>query len=591
MCGISGVFNSKPDLIQKSLQEMSDAIIHRGPDDYGYFIYPEAGVGLASRRLSIIDLSENGRMPMKSEDGNIVVVQNGEIYNFISLSADLKALGHSFSSGSDTEVIVHGYEEWGVSLFSKLEGMFAIAIYDLRDGRLYLARDRFGIKPIYYFRNSTTLYFSSEVKSFLALGRDIFSRVIDHRSTERLIGFTFFPSNERSLFRDVKKISPGTYITVNRYGEVVETKYYDLRMTPQRSHLDFDSAVSELDGLLYHAVKSHLMSDVSTGILLSGGLDSSLLTAMVTRENQNPVLTYTAKFNHKLNESDNALAVAKYLGTSHSEILINPQEINNNIELVANDLDDLTSFDPGLITTKILCREIKKRGTTVLLLGEGADELFGGYSWFGLSQIPFSLLNYSSRSALYYYAISRNLSFKPKKYYEIWEKINRAYFDTDIFKNISNVELLLQLPNHLLMKVDKGSMSASIEARVPYLDRKVVEFVYNLPREYKLRGKVFSNKATNEKHILREVAKKYLPENLANRKKRGFMLPMGEVLESNIDKVKSYVLSNNSLNSALFKKSDIASLFERSTMPMLSTQREYLLWRLFLLEVWYRNVR
>ncbi len=591
MCGIAGIINERPDWIESGLKKMSGAITHRGPDDSGFFIDKAAGVGLASRRLSIIDLSENGHMPMTNEDGTVVACQNGEIYNYQDLFKDLVAHGHKFKSVSDTEVIVHGYEEWGTALFGKLRGMFAIAIFDRVAGRTILARDRIGIKPLYYFRNSTTTYFSSEAKSFLALDRSVFSRDLNYQLIELLLGFMFLPDRERTSFDKVRKVVPGHYLQVNKRGEIIDSTYYDLTEAKDTYRGGFDGAVAELDALLSEAVKSHLMSDVPLGVLLSGGLDSSLITALVKKQTDSRVLTFTAKFNHRFNESDKALTVARYLGTDHSEIIINPAEVNRDIENIASELDDLSTLDPGLLTTKILCREVKKKGVTVLLLGEGADEIFGGYSWFGLSQLPFSAMPSIVRSALYYYAVSRNITFNPLKYYPFWNQQYRNFRNHDIFRNTSNIELLLQLPNHLLMKVDKGSMAASVEARVPYLDHKVIEFVYSLPREFKLKSRVYSPTSLNEKYILREVAKRYLPEGLVNRKKRGFMLPMKEVLESNFDKVKSYALAENSITSRFIPRKKIESLFKPSAIPPLAMEREYLLWRIFLLEVWYRWAR
>lgn len=588
MCGIAGFVNA-PGENEQTLKKITDVLAHRGPDDSGYFLDTEKGVGLGSRRLAIVDLSPNGRMPMSDDSGQVFLVQNGEIYNYLEIKGELENKGHRFKSTGDSEVILKGYLEWGENVFSKLRGMFAIAIYDKSRQVSYLVRDRIGIKPLYYLERGRAFYFASEVKSFFSLTNDLFSRSLNLDRLKILMGFMFLPLSHQTLFDDVKKVLPAHYLKITEE-KTENICYWKLREPRPFYDGTFDQAVDDLDNLLSQTVKSHLMSDVPLGVMLSGGLDSSLIAALVKKHSNSSVLTFTAKFDHPFNESEKALRVARHLQTNHQEILIDPQEINQNIESIAYDLDDLTTFDGGLLTTKILCREIKKKGVTVLLLGEGSDEIFGGYSWFGLSQNPYRLLPGALRAFAYYYAISRNLTFNPLFYYQFWQRLYGRLKDKDIFRTISNLELLIQLPNHLLMKVDKGSMAASVEARVPYLDHKLVEFAYSLPAGFKLKGDWFSGKSLNEKYILREVAKRYLPPEFLAEKKRGFMLPLKEVLQANLPKVKDYTFSSQALIGQVLPRQTLESLFQPSNFAFLNTQKEYLLWRIFLFEVWHQNL-
>ncbi|OGC70111.1 asparagine synthase (glutamine-hydrolyzing) [candidate division WWE3 bacterium RIFOXYC1_FULL_39_7] len=588
MCGIAGIINGSPKS-EEILQSMLNSIKHRGPDDWGMHVDKERGAFLGSRRLSILDLSPKGHMPMYSADRSLVICQNGEIYNYPQLKVELEKLGYHFESSSDTEAILHGYEEWGTGVFEKLQGMFAISIYDSRNHKFILVRDRIGIKPVYYLSKDRTLYYSSEVKAFDNIPDFSLRGNLDMEAVNKMLGFMFYPDSAHTMIRGVLKLEPGYFLEVNsETGEYTKNRYWSLIENEQVKRLSFEDAVSQLENLLKETVKSHLMSDVPLGVLLSGGLDSSLITALMKEQTNGEVLTFNAKFNHKFNESEYAKQVSEHLGTKHQEILIDAGVINNNIEAYIKDFDDLTSFDGGLISTKILCTELKRQGVTVVLLGEGSDEIFGGYSWFGLSQLPYSVMPNRVVSALYYYALSRNITFNPKFYYDIWHQKYIENYNEDMFRNISSVELNVQLSNHLLMKVDKGTMAASVEARVPYLDHKVVEFVYSLPSQFKLKGSVQSMRNINEKYILREVAKKYLPEEIVARKKRGFLMPMDDVLKANLDKVRDYAFSANSVSQKLMTVSALEDLFEPTDFKVLQQQKEYLLWRIFLIESWNR---
>jgi asparagine synthase (glutamine-hydrolysing) len=585
MCGIAG-FLIKNNAINKEqsielLNDMTASITHRGPDEKALFHDETCALGM--QRLAIVDLSEN-IYPVFSQDKSNILIFNGEIYNYKELRTELSQK-YKFITDSDSEVIIHGYSEWGKEIFSKLRGMFAIALWDKRESKLVLVRDRLGIKPIYYVENEKGLFFASEAKAL----HKIINGKLSKENLKLLLGFMYLPNSEDTVIEGVKKLPSACILEVTpKSTKPTITKYWSPMVDQKVQGLNFDEAYSQLEKLLVETVKMHLMSDVALGLLLSGGVDSSLLAGIITKNNLSKSLnTYTAKFSHKNNESELAKKTADYLGTVHHELFIDTTRVGEQIEDLIDVFDDLTTFDGGIITTKLLCNQIRKDGTKVLLLGEGADELFGGYSWFGLSQSPANLFPKYFRTWLYYYATSRNIGVNPLRYVNY---LNKKFTNvTDIFAQISNFELTTQLPNHLLMKVDKGSMSESIEARVPYLDHKLVEFVYSLKAEFKLNGTSINFAKSNEKYILREIAKKYLPYDVSTRKKRGFMLPMKDIIDSSLPKIKSYLLARDSISLSLFSRKFIESLFINTGYSLLDMEKEYFLWRLSILEVWARK--
>jgi asparagine synthase (glutamine-hydrolysing) len=583
MCGIAGFFqkNSHYSLAQSEdvLRDMTSRIRHRGPDENSNYIDSKCALGM--ERLAIIDLQKN-IYPIFSSDKSKVLIFNGEIYNYLALKNEL-AVKYDFKTNTDAEVIIHGYCEWGIEVFTKLRGMFAVAIWDKNKSQLTLARDRIGIKPLYYFEKDALFFFASEVKAL----KNVISRKLDLENLRTLTGFNYLPDSNSTILSGVKKVPPATIIEISST-DIIKKKYWELEVKPEISDLDYDSALENLENLLIESVKLHLRSDVPLGLLLSGGVDSSLLAGIITKNSLVSSLnTYTARFNHSNDESGFAQETAKKLGTTHHEIFVDTLRIAQNIESLVDVFDDLSTFDGGIITTKLLCHQIKKDSTKVLLVGEGADEMFGGYSWFGISKPPFNLLPKTIRTYLYYYATTRNFYHKPM---EFVSKISKLFSDsTDLFKSISNFEIQTQLPNHFLMKVDKGSMSESVEARVPYLDHQLVEFVYSINSKFKLHGKFPQLNKVSEKYILREIAKKYISVETATRKKRGFLLPMKDVLISSQSKLKDYLLDDNALGGNMFSRNFIKSLFENSKIELINMQREYFLWRLFILEVWAKK--
>ncbi|MEW6101517.1 MAG: asparagine synthase (glutamine-hydrolyzing) [Candidatus Omnitrophota bacterium] len=593
MCAIAGIISkARYANFISDCGRMLKFLRHRGPDDQGFFIDEKEGVYLGHNRLSIIDLSERGRQPFFNEDKSVVVLVNGEIYNYKSLRSELKARGHVFYSDSDSETVVHAYEEWKEDSINRLRGMFAICIWDLKDKKLILARDSIGIKPLYYLKTDKIFAFASEAKGFLGLNEGFWKPQINTSALEMLLAFPFIFEGEATLLSGVNKVPAGALLIYKGDGSLTLKKYWQLGFNAKRHDLGFKETSRQLEERLTEAVRLHLQSDVKLGVLLSGGLDSSLISALSAKVSRQPISTFTVGNQHLWDERPYAQKVAKHILSAHTSIEVNPQEVTDKIEELAWFYDDLSTLDPGIITTYLISEKIKQFGIKVLLVGEGGDEVFGGYSWYGLSQLPFKFMPMLVRDWIYYYAISRRLPgaafFKQAM---LMHRLIQGSTEKDIFRQIAGFEIKYQLPNHYLMKVDKGTMAHSLEARVPYLDRDIVEFAYNLPAEFKLRSRWFSMRSANEKLILRDVATRYLPAEVAYRKKRGFSLSIPQVLRSNTDKIKDYVLSKDSISREAFPLKRLEQLFDfKETMySPFDKEKEYLLWKLFLIEAWRKK--
>lgn len=592
MCAIAGIIcRHKHKDLETEIRAMTETLRNRGPDGEGYLLDKKDGVYLGHRRLSIIDLSERANQPLFNEDKTLALVFNGEIYNYIELREELLAKKHVFSSQTDSEVLVHGYEEWGLDLLNRINGMFAFCIYDSVKKEAVLARDHIGIKPLYYLNLPSMLLFASESRAFHVLKKEFWQPRINEEMLAKMLLFQYVIDKEQTIYKRVKKVPAGHYVHYKN-GQIAIRAYWNLNINSGFSDLSFEAAASKCDEEFNRSIKWQLRSDVPVGILLSGGIDSSLVAAVAKRYAKT-VNTFTATFNHQLDERVYAKRCAEHIGTNHTEFNINPMSINNRIEEIIQYYDDLSSFDGGLFTIYLMAERIRQFNIKVLLVGEGSDEIFGGYSWFGLSQWPFKYAPAIIKSCIYHYCISRQFLpiAKNLKHTFYMHRILSSFGEKDIFRRVSRFEVAHQLPNHFLMKVDHGTMAHSLEARVPYLDKGLVEFAYSLPAAYKLKGEVFNFYKNNEKLIQREVAKEYLPPDIYTRKKRGFSIPMELVLKSNTDKVRDYVSAPNSIARSLYSASELERMFEfKNTLySPLHKQKEFVLWRLFLLDVWKKN--
>lgn len=583
MCGIFGVIGGKPLDIKNSVQKLR----HRGPDDIGFFSGKSISLGFT--RLSIIDLSKNGAQPMCNEKKDVWIVFNGEIYNFLDLKSKLKK--HQFKSSSDTEVLIHGYEEWGIEgLLERIDGMFAFCLYDEKKGLCYLARDRVGKKPLYLYRASSYIAFSSEVKAFFELSS--FKFEIDKPMFGLWLGFSYLPDNSGTIIKNVSKVAPGHFIMVGLEDHSVEDRsFWSLKESRvSENPRTFEESVQILEKLLVESVKERLVSDVPLGILLSGGLDSSLITAIACRNSKEKINTINIAFeNSNIDESFYADNVANYCGTNHLDLKVKIDDAYGEFRDSIEIFDDLSTIDGGLFSTYLMSKEVRKQGIKVVLVGEGADEVFGGYSWFQFSQFPFSLMPDILKSCGYYYAIMRTISNPVFRGYPLvlnrmLNEISKGYF-----KKAQYYEITHSLPNHYCMKLDKGTSAAGIEARAPFLDYKVVEEAFNMPRQYLLRGGTASLKSSNEKYILREIAKKYLPANIYTRKKKGGMLPTYDILNCGLKYDGDTIIENNIL-AAVFGRSYLTDLIKSTPkIKIIKWEREWILWKCLVFSLWYEK--
>jgi asparagine synthase (glutamine-hydrolysing) len=584
MCGIIGYFNlaadQSPQEMRQSVERMATTLRHRGPDDAGVWTDPKAGIALGFRRLAILDLSSNGAQPMTSADGRYVIIFNGEIYNHRELRAELEESGFSFRGTSDTEVMLAGCSRWGAeATVPKLWGMFAIALWDRVEQTLLLARDRLGKKPLYYGKFGSTYLFGSELKGLHA--HPDFSADVDRDVLAMYTRFGYIP-NRHSIFRGVNKLPPG-HVALLRRREPVQVKpYWQVRKfiedSPRRpTEISAPEAVDELERLLRDSVARRMIADVPLGALLSGGIDSSTVVALMQAQINRPVKTFSIGFKEAAyNEADAAKRVASHLGTDHTELYVTPEEAQSVIPQLP-DLYDEPFADSSQIPTFLVCR-LARRHVTVSLSGDGGDELFSGYSGYRLAQNVWNRLRLVPRSArsaaastiqkisaenwdslyskvqpilpqrlrrkmlgdqLYKLARVAGVADADALHHmiiSIWKSPDQLVLggrelltplsDAGVREGIPNFtermmyfDLITYLPDDILVKVDRASMGVSLEARCPLLDHRVVEFAWRLPLSYKQRDGY-------GKWILREVLHRYVPRHLVDRPKMGFGVPI-----------------------------------------------------------------
>ncbi|PIS20627.1 asparagine synthase (glutamine-hydrolyzing) [candidate division WWE3 bacterium CG08_land_8_20_14_0_20_43_13] len=583
MCGLAGILSFTSDDNSPYIAQvgrMADSVKHRGPDNQVF--WSDERVFLGFDRLSIIDLSSSGNQPMTNEDNSIVIVFNGEIYNFKELLPQLQS-SHIFVSHSDTEVLIHGYEQWGLSgLLGKIEGMFAFCLYDRVKKEAYLVRDRIGKKPLYYWATSDFVAFASETKAFFTQRDFVFD--VDQEAFDLWLGFPYLPDNEKTLISGIRKVPPAHYLTIKENNGLSLHRYWQISYSPFTG--DFAQALEQTENLLLTSIRKRLVADVPVGILLSGGLDSSLIAALAKKEGSHVRAINISFSNSTIDESPFAQKVADYCGLDLIKLQLNCPDLYQSFKENIWIFDDLSTYDSGLFSTYLMSQRVKETGIKVLLTGEGADEVFGGYTWFGLSKYPFSLLPQSFKSLLYYYAIMRVVSKPCFLKYASWLNSRLNEQAGSFFEKLQRYEIQYSLPNHYCMKLDKGSSAASVEARTPYLAHYLVELACNLPDKYKMAGDFFSLSRSNEKFVLREVAKKYLPEEICQRKKKGGMFPLYQLLEIGLEKERELILNNPYLVRA-FGRSGLERLLPRQNFKPLIRQREWLGWKCLVFALWF----
>ena len=605
MCGICGIAGSSG---RDRLEEMLSTLVHRGPDSGGTHV--DGDVALGARRLSIIDLA-GGDQPIENEDGTLVVVQNGEIYNYPELRRELERGGHVFRTNCDTEVHLHLYEEHGAEYPRLLRGMFAVAVWDAPRHRLVLARDRYGIKPLYYRDTGGTLEFASELR---ALPRGD----IDPDAIEAFLAFNSIPA-PYSIFKDVRKLPPGHVLVREESGSVRLTRYSRPGPLPVRGD-DEAELVEELRARLRDSVRAHLLADVPVGVLLSGGVDSALLAALAAEATGEAVRTFTIGFEERsFDERADARRVAERYSTDHHELLVRPDP-QLLLETLADVFDEPFADSSALPT--YLVSQLAAEHVKVALSGEGGDELFGGYYTYtadlladrfgGIASIARPLverLPASTAKASFDYKAKRfvrSAHLPPLERHHGWKEIfsrdlraelrgARSGFDpVDLYREryaetagapelarLQDVDFGIYLVDDLLVKTDRASMANSLEARVPFLDSAITNFAFSLPTKHKVRG-------LSKKVLLRKAAEPLLPREVVHGRKRGFSIPAAAWLRGELEPFARATLSAETLRrQGFFEPAVVTRLIDEHVAGVEDRSRQ--LWGLLAFTLWHER--
>lgn len=626
MCGICGVVyrDSARHVDPRTLKGMADTILHRGPDAVGYHL--DGPTGLASRRLSIIDL-EGGDQPIYNEDRSLAIVYNGEIYNYARLREELLAAGHQFSTDSDTEVVVHGYEQWGCGLLERLNGMFAFALWDSHSHRLLIARDRTGIKPLYYVSTNSAFLFSSEIKAILA--HPGVERRINPVALNAYLTFEYVPT-PLSIFEGIHKLPPG-HLLILENGETRIERYWDfpLEHSEEDHRLEETDAVARLRSALREAVELEMVADVPIGVLLSGGIDSSAVAAAMMQVSPGNVQSFSiAMDDPSFDESQYARLVARHLGTQHYERTITAADLVNLVPKIAEFMDEPLA-DSSIIPTTLLSRFVREH-VKVALGGDGGDELFAGYSTLQAHRLMQSYERFVPRPvrAIIPALADRlptsfnniSLDFKVKRFadgtdrplgvrHQQWlgsftseekERILRPDLRCTREQTYSLVEqhltncraenplnrvlyldMKMYMEGDILPKVDRASMSASLEVRVPLLNRVMLDFTARLPLTYKLHG-------LTTKYLLRRAIADQLPPRIWRRGKKGFNVPIARWIAGPLlDMTRDLLHPDRLRREGFFEPDAVQSLISDHLVRRRDARK--LLWTLLTFEMWYQQ--
>ncbi len=625
MCGITGFVDYGHGSDQDVIRAMVKAVDYRGPDSQGSEVYETATakVGLGHSRLSIIDTSEAGNQPMSF--GHTTVVFNGEIYNFREIQKTLTDLGHTFQSQSDTEVILHAYRQWGVELVHHFIGMFAFAIYDEQERELRIFRDRAGVKPLYYYYHEDLFLFGSELKSMMAHPK--FEKVIDEQSVVAYINLGYVPSPQ-SIFRNTNKLEPGHslhYSISNR--EIRITKYWDVTefYSKPKETISYDEAKDQLKGLLHSAFNYRLVSDVPVGLFLSGGYDSTAVAAILQKDRTEKIKTFTIGFEEGINEAPYAKDTAEYLGTDHTEYICTEQEAQSIIYDLPFYFDEPFA-DQSAIPT-ILVSRIARESVKVALSADGGDEIFSGYDFYvrlrnwqdTFNKIPSWLksaggyachlaanLVPSSRIAQKHKLHSVGESLHPNEKIQALNFYHNAIsiphvvksnllvnrlqnhpnglgLNVDQFKNDIEVVMAMDfkhyLQNDILTKVDRSTMSVSLEGREPFLDHRIIQQVAALPFEFKSKG-------PERKILLKDIVHDYIPKSMMDRPKSGFGVPILGWLRNDL----SFLLDEYMSEQGISKSGLFHPDYVKEIIDQFKSGKFYytpVIWRLLMFQMWF----
>jgi asparagine synthase (glutamine-hydrolysing) len=637
MCGITGIYHyssGESRVDERILNSMARAMAHRGPDDAGIYLNPERRLGLGFRRLAIIDLSPAGHQPMSNEDGTIWIVFNGEIYNHAKQRPGLEAKGHVYRGRSDTETIVHLYEEYGEDCVNHLRGMYAFAIWDENRRQLFLARDRLGIKPLYYCFVNGAFVFGSEIKAIVAYPE--VKCEIDHEALYNYLTF-MIPPAPLTMFRGIKKLSAGHRMTVGANGEMRVERYWDAIVPkPQREFSDEFYAERTLE-VLRESARIHMMSDVPVGVFLSGGLDSSAVVALIAEQSGRPVNTFSVGFKgyEAYNELDYARQVAKRFGTNHHEVVIDYKQALDYVPELVHSQDEPIA-DWVCVPLYFVSKLVRDNGVIVVQVGEGADELFCGYPlylasltvqrlWPWLAKVPPVLWQMGGALAARARNAGLRQAHKVERLMQILEEEHGRFWggaivfrdgpkallldtplwrnngsfdsshvldqvsadlrrdkpDADLLEQMIYFELKQRLAELLLMRVDKVTMSTSIEARVPYLDHPIVEFAMGIPMRAKVRNH-------QTKAVLKRAVRGLIPDNIIDRAKQGFSAPASEWLRKELaGEARSCLLEGEMVKRGYLNRAFVKSLLDAHQSGPADHGVE--LWNLYNVEMWHRH--
>lgn len=626
MCGVCGFYTKQNESLE-NLIKMNNTMIHRGPDDHGEEIFNchENGynIGIAHRRLSIHDLSHMGHQPMHSNDDRVIIAFNGEIYNFQELKGELA--GYSFKSKCDTEVILAAYLKWGIRFVYHLNGMFAIALFDKEDDSLYLIRDYIGKKPLYYYYYAENLYFASELKSLIA------NPNINNKINEKVIGkflYRQYINAPQTIFQSTYKLRAGEILKCKN-GIIKKHKYWDTAVIhhQNKKEIAYEDAEKQLEELIKNAVSIRMRADVPVGEFLSGGYDSALICAIAQSLSSNPIHTYSIGFyDKKLDEAPYAKRIAQYLGTRHTEYYISEKEMLNLVSSIPIYYDEPFADSSQICT--MLVSQLARKDVTVVLTGDGGDELFGGYPIYGklalaqkkriqgmilhyLLKIPHVKDKYDfSKLPLIYRIASESLDNKIKTqtgaghYLEALDNIllckeHESYLEPTEEqyreKSWAYRRMLLDmdtyLPEDILCKVDRASMKYSLEARCPLLDKNIVEFSIGLPLEYKISDGEL-------KRLLKSITHQYIPREIMERPKQGFSVPIGYWLRNELkEELLCYTESDFLKRQSIFNSEETQKFvytYIKDGDRGVNTGNNYgkFVWSYFIFQQWYqRNIR
>lgn len=611
MCGIVGLVHENPEQLAPMTMAMRNALIHRGPDDSGMEVWPASGVGLGNTRLSIIDLSPAGHQPMSNEDGAIWIVYNGEVYNYARLKRRLEDRGHSFRSNSDTETIIHAYEEWGVDSLSMLRGMYAFGLWDAKAKQLLLARDRMGIKPLFYYWDERTFAFASEIKALLVL--ENINKEIERSALFDYLTYLYIPA-PKTAYKYIRKLQPGHYLVFD--GHSISTKcYWDVSLE-QDDSIDEGMAIELVRERLADAVSSHSVSDVPVGVLLSGGLDSSTIVAHMAGTMSQPAQTYSIGFDvAEHGETRFARLVAQKFDTNHRERIVGREAVQSLLSRVVLLYDE--PFADGSAIPTYSVAQLAREEVKVVLSGDGGDEVFAGYRWYdrwlqfqNLRAVPAFVrhglmkplgriwpsnarggrvkhfLEDMGNTPLGQYARQMEL-FSPTEKRKIlgsdWRSEFKDYDDYWYFRQfwrseldpitrMQYLDLKTYLPDDILTKVDRASMAVSLEVRPPLLDHLLVEAVFSVPAEIRFRN-------AEKKYLLKQAMNGVLPAEVLTRGKKGFSSPLTQWMGEEKEWVQEFI----GRSPRIVQKDALEKSGRYSWGP------KY--WALLVLEQWARNER